>query len=58
MVEVYKDLNGLPPKIMNNIFKLRKNVFFNVRNVYLFESLNPRTERYGLDCIAYRASQT
>ena len=41
---------------MNNIFKLRKNID-NLRNVSLFESQNPRTKRYGLDCLAYRASQ-
>ena len=41
---------------MNDIFKLRKNTY-NLRNVHLFECQNPRTKRYGLDCIAYRVSQ-
>ena len=56
MIEVYIYLNGLPPEIMNDIFKLRKNIC-NVRNVHLFESLNPRTKRYRLYCIVYRSSQ-
>ena len=56
MIEVYIYLNGLPPEIMNDIFKLRKNIC-NVRNVNLFESLNPRTKRYRLYCIVYRSSQ-
>ena len=53
IIEIYKYLNGLPPQIMNDIFKLRKNIY-NLRNVHLFESLNPRTKRYGLDGNAYR----
>ena len=38
LIEVHKYLNGLSPKIMNDIFKLRKNIY-NVRNIHLFESL-------------------
>ena len=56
MIEVYKYLNGLSPDIMNEIFKLRENTY-NLRNFHIFESENPRTKRFGLDCIAYRASQ-
>ena len=41
---------------MNDIFKLRENTY-NLRNFHIFESENPRTKRFGLDCIAYRASQ-
>ena len=29
----------------------------NTRNVHLFVNQNPRTKRYDLVCIAYRASQ-
>ena len=50
MIEVYKYLNGLSPQIM-------KQNTCNLRNVHLFECQNPRTKRYGLDCIAYRVSQ-
>ena len=27
MIEIYKYLNGLPPQIKNDIFKLRKNIY-------------------------------
>ena len=41
---------------MNDIFKLRKNTN-NLRNVQSFETQNPRTKWYSLDCTAYIASQ-
>ena len=56
MTEVYKYLNGLSPDIMSDIFKLRENTY-NLRNFHIFESQNPRTKKFGLDSIAYRASQ-
>ena len=56
MIEVYQYLNGLSTQIINDIFKLRKNIY-NLKNVHLFGSQNPRRKRYGLDCIANRASQ-
>ena len=49
-------LNGLCPDIMNTIFKLTQNTY-NLRNFHGFESQNPRTKKFGLDTIAYRASQ-
>ena len=56
IIEVYRYLVELSPLIMNDIFKLRK-IIYNLRNFYLFESQNPRTKWFGLDYIAYRASQ-
>ena len=56
LIEVYKYLNGLSPDIMNTIFKLRQNTY-NLRNLHAFESQNPRTKKFCLDSIAYRASQ-
>ena len=56
LIENYKYLNGLSPDIMNTIFKLRQNTY-NLRNFYAFESQNPRTKKFVLDSIAYRASQ-
>ena len=41
---------------MNDIFKLRKNTN-NLRNVQSFETQNPRTKWYSLDCTAFIASQ-
>ena len=56
MIEVYKYLNDLSPDIMSDIFKHRQNTY-NLRNVHIFESQNPRTKTFGLDSIGYRASQ-
>ena len=54
MIEVDKYLNALSPDIMSDIIKLRENIY-NLRNFH--ESQNPRTKKFGLDSIAYRASQ-
>ena len=56
MIEVYKYLNGLYPNSMSDIFKLRENTY-NLENSHMFESQNARTKKFGLDSIAYRASQ-
>ena len=52
MIEVYKYLNDLSPDIMS----VWENTY-NLRNFHIFESQNPRTKKFGLDSIAYRASQ-
>ena len=56
LIEAYEYLKGLSPDIMNTIFKLRQNIY-NLRNFHAFESQNPITKKFGLDSIAYRASQ-
>ena len=56
MIEVYKYLNGHSPDIMNDIFKLRENMY-NLRNFHIFQTKNPRSLKYRLDAIPYRASQ-
>ena len=56
MTEVYKYLNDLSPDIMSGIFKLRENTY-DLRNFHALQSQNPRTKKFGLDSIAYRASQ-
>ena len=56
MIEVYKYQNGLSPDIMSDIFKLREKSY-NLRRFHVFDSQNPRTRTFGLDSIAYRASQ-
>ena len=55
LIVAYKYLNGLTPVIMNNIFKLRQNIY-NLRNFQAFEPQNPEWKFY-LDSIVYRASQ-
>ena len=56
MIEVYKYLNRHSPDIMNGIFKLRENMY-NLRNFHICLTENPRSSKYGLDPIPYRASQ-
>ena len=56
MIEVYKYLHGLNPELMTDIFNLRKNPY-NIRYFRLFGSENPRSVRFGVDAIAFRASQ-
>ena len=56
MIEVYKHLNGHSPDIMNDILRLRENMY-NLRNFCIFQTENPRPLKYGLDAIPYRASQ-
>ena len=56
MIEVYKYLNGHSPDIMNDIFKLRENMY-NLRNFQTFQTENPHSVKYVLDATPYRASQ-
>ena len=56
MIEVYKYLHGLSPALMTDIFTLRKNPY-NIRNIRLFCSENPRSVRFGGDAIAFCATQ-
>ena len=53
--EVYKYFIGLSLQIVNDDISTKNT--YNLRNVHLLESTNPRIKRYGLDCIAYRAGQ-
>ena len=56
MIEDYKYLNGYSPDIMNDIFKLRENMY-NLQNFHIFQTENLRSLKYRLDAIPYRASQ-
>ena len=56
LIEVYKYLNGLSHDIMSDIFKLTENIY-NLKNFHISESQISRTKKFGLDSIAYRASQ-
>ena len=55
-MEVYKDLDGYSPEIINDIFKLRENMY-NLANFHIFQIENPRLLKYELDAIPYRATQ-
>ena len=52
MIEVYKYLNELSP----DIFTLQKSPY-NIRNISLFDTENPWSVGFGVDAIAFRASQ-
>ena len=56
ITEVYKYLNGLCPDLMNDVFILGENAY-NLRSFHIFKSENPKSNKYGLDSIAYRSSQ-
>ena len=51
---VYKNLHGMSPKLMTDIFTPRRNPY-NIRNIRLFISENPRSVHFGVDAIAFRA---
>ena len=52
MIEVHKYLNEHSPEIMNDIFKLRENMY-NLRNFHIFQTENPRPLKHRLDTIPY-----
>ena len=54
--EIYKFLHGLSPPIMNNIFKVRGNIY-NVRNFQSLYSNCQKTVRFGTKTITYRGPQ-
>ena len=56
LVEVYKFLNGFSPDIMNKIFSIQRNTY-NLRSFNIFRCDTPRSNRYGLNSIPYRANQ-
>ena len=56
MIEVYKYLHELSPELMTDILTLRKNPY-NIRNIRLFGSQNPRSVHFRVDAIAFCASQ-
>ena len=53
MIEVYKFLNGLSPPVMEDIFKLRENIY-NLWNFTPFDSHNVKTNIYGTDSVTYK----
>ena len=56
MIEVYKYLNEHSPEIMNDIFKLRENMY-DVQNFHIFETENACSLKYELNAILYPPSQ-
>ena len=56
IIEVFIYLQGLSPELMTHILTLR-NYAYNIRNICLFGSENPRSVLFGVDVVAFRASQ-
>ena len=56
MIKVFKYFHRLSPELMTYIFTLWKNPY-NIRNIRLSCSENPRSVRFGENTIAFCASQ-
>ena len=56
MIEVCKYLNGHSPGNMNDIFKLRENMY-NLQSFHIFQTKNPCSLKYRLGPIPYCVSQ-
>ena len=56
LIEVYKNLNGLSPPIMLDLFTTRENIY-NLRNFRELHRKKKKTIRYGTETITYKAAQ-
>ena len=56
IIEVFIYLHGLSPELITHILTLR-NYAYNIGNICLFGSENPRSVLFGVDVVAFRASQ-
>ena len=56
MIEFYKYLYGLLAPIMKEVFRKRIHKY-NLRNCRVTLLLNPKTKKYGIDTVAYKATQ-
>ena len=56
LTEVYKNLNGLSPPIMLDLFKTRHNIY-NLRNHREICNDIRKTVRYGTETVTYKSAQ-
>ena len=56
LIEVHKDLNGLSPPIMLDLFVIRNNIY-NLRNFRELYCEKQKTIRYGTETVTYKAAQ-
>ena len=56
MIEVFKNINGLTPPILENFLTLRQNRY-NLRNFRELDSHRITSVRYGSESISYKAPQ-
>ena len=50
-IEIFKDLNGLSPKFMEEVFSVKRNIKYCSK--FIFNSRNIRTVHYGTETISY-----
>ena len=56
LIEVYKNLNGLSPPIMLDLFTTRDNIY-NLRNFRDLYCEKKKTNRYGTETVTHKAGQ-
>ena len=56
LIEVYKNLNGLSPPLMLDMFTTRENIY-NLRNFRELHCEKKKTIRYDTDSVIYKAAQ-
>ena len=56
LIEVYKNLNGLSPPIMLDLFTTRENIY-NLRNFRELHCEKKKTTRFGTETVTYKAAQ-
>ena len=56
LIEVYKNLNGLSPPIMLDLFTIRDNIY-NLRNFRELYCEKKKTIRYGTETVTFKAAQ-
>ena len=54
MTEIYKNVDGVAPPIMNSLFEFRSNEH-NIRNFQVLSTVFRRTVNYGIETIIYGA---
>ena len=54
-IELYKVVNGFSPDIMNDVFPLNANSFYNTRNKRKFHSRHIRTVHFGSETLSHLA---
>ena len=54
-IEIYKHIHGLSPAIMEEVFKINRNLPYNLRTHNEFSSRVPKTAKYGTETISFLA---
>ena len=54
-IEIYKNIHGLSPAIMGEVFKINRTLPYNLRTQNDFSSRVPKTVKYGTETISFLA---